>query len=127
MNTPDRPVDGLLPDEWEKLSPLVDAILDAPVERRAAVRADVSGGDPDLRAMLERLVAECEREMPLLNRPAVERFDQLLDEGVAPRRRGRPHRTDTVVVGMARVYAPVTSSTTAMSPSRWCGPNWLPR
>ena len=107
MNTPDRPVDGFLPDEWEKLAPLVDAILDAPVERRAAVLADVSGGNPDLRATLERLVAECEQELPLLDRPAVERFDQLLDEGVAlPDVVADRYRTGHEVGrgGMARVY-----------------------
>ena len=107
VNTPDRPGDGLLPDEWEKLSPFVDAILDAPVDRRAAVLSQMSGGDPDVRARLERLVAECEREMPLLDRPAVERFDQLLDEGVAlPDVVADRYRTGHEVGrgGMARVY-----------------------
>ena len=107
VNTPDRPGDGLLPDEWEKLAPLVDAVLDAPVEQRAAVLSQVSGGDPDLRATLERLVAECERELPLLNRPAVERFDQLLDEAVPlPDVVADRYRTGHEVGrgGMARVY-----------------------
>ena len=107
VNTPDRPGDGLLPDEWEKLAPLVDAVLDAPVERRAAILSQVSGGDPDVRAMVERLVAECEREMPLLNRPAVERFDQLLDEAVPlPEVVADRYRTGHEVGrgGMARVY-----------------------
>jgi serine/threonine protein kinase/Tfp pilus assembly protein PilF len=106
-DTPADSGNGLLPDEWEKLAPLVDAILDAPVERRAAVLADVSDGNPDLRATLERLVAECQREMPLLDRPAVERFDQLLDEGVAlPDVVADRYRTGHEVGrgGMARVY-----------------------
>ena len=106
-DTPVDPRDGLLPDEWEKLAPLVDAVLDAPVERRAAVLSEVSGGDPAVRVAIEKLVAECERELPLLNRPAVERFDQLLDEGVGlPDMVADRYRTGHEVGrgGMARVY-----------------------
>jgi len=71
--------ESLLPGNWKELAPLVDAVLDAPPERRSAVLTELSAGDPGRRAALERLVAECERDMPLLNRPAAERFDYLLD------------------------------------------------
>ena len=67
----------LSPDQWQQLESLVDALLDTPPERRAALLAEVSGGDPDRRAELERLVAECERAYPLLDRPAIERFGDL--------------------------------------------------
>ena len=62
-----------LPD-WTELAPLVDAVLDAPPEQRAALIVELSGGDPAARARVERLVAECERDMPLLDRAAAERF-----------------------------------------------------
>lgn len=72
------------PDEWRRLEPLVDAVLDAPHDRRAALAAELSGGDAALRAELERLVAECERAYPLLERPAAERFADVLDEAMPP-------------------------------------------
>jgi serine/threonine-protein kinase len=75
---PERPVSSpLSPDQWQQLESLVDALLDTPPERRAALLAEVTGGDPDRRAELERLVAECERAYPLLDRPAIERFGDL--------------------------------------------------
>jgi serine/threonine-protein kinase len=69
----------LSPDQWQQLESLVDALLDTPPERRAALFAEVSGGDPIRRAELERLVAECERTYPLLDQPATERFAALVD------------------------------------------------
>jgi serine/threonine-protein kinase len=71
---------SLLPSNWAELRPLVDAVLDEPVERRAAILDEVSRGDPDLREELSRIVAECERDLPLLDRPAAERFSGLFDE-----------------------------------------------
>src|SRR5262245_44373977 len=56
----------LSPDQWHQLESLVDALLDTPPERRAALFAKVSGGDPARREELERLVAACERTYPLL-------------------------------------------------------------
>jgi len=53
-------------------------LLDTPPERRAVLFAEVSGGDPVRRAELERLVAECERAYPLLDRPAADRFAALI-------------------------------------------------
>ena len=69
----------LSPDQWQQLESLVDALLDTPPERRAALFAEVSGGDPERRAELERLVAACERAYPLLDKPASERFAALVD------------------------------------------------
>ena len=68
-----------VPDSWSHFSTLVDALLDAPPEHREALIAELSQGDPIRRAELERLVVDCEREAPLLARPAAERFASLLD------------------------------------------------
>jgi serine/threonine-protein kinase len=77
---PERPVSSpLSPDQWQQIESLVDALLDTPPERRAALFAEVSGGDPARRAELERLVAECERAYPLFDKPAAERFAALVD------------------------------------------------
>jgi len=75
-----------LKDEWSRLEPLIDAVLDvAPVERPALI-AELSRGDAALQANLERLVDECEREYPLLDQPATERFAELFvdDDVVFP-------------------------------------------
>ena len=58
------------------MEPLVDAILDTPPERRAALLDELSGRDAARRVELERLVAECERGFPLLDRSAAERFTE---------------------------------------------------
>ena len=76
MSSP-RPIST---DEWRQLESLVDTLLDTPPERRAALFAEVSGGDESRRAELERLVAECERAHPLLDQPAAERFAALVDD-----------------------------------------------
>ncbi len=67
---------GSLPsiDEWRRLEPLIDAMLDAPPESRAAVAAQVSGGDANCRQELIRLAAKCESACPLLDRSAAECF-----------------------------------------------------
>ena len=53
-----------------QLESVVDALLDTPPERRAALFDQMSNGDPHRRAQLERLVAECERPHPLLDHGA---------------------------------------------------------
>ena len=68
------------PDQWRHLESLVDALLDTPPERRAALLAEMSGGDPARLAELERLVEECERPRPLLDQPAAVRFAALVDD-----------------------------------------------
>jgi serine/threonine-protein kinase len=44
-------------ERWESLAPLVDAVLDQPVERRQAYISEISGGDATLAAELGRFVA----------------------------------------------------------------------
>ena len=77
--------------------------------RREALLAQLSAGDSERRQTLERLVAECEARLPLFDRPAVERFDQLLGEDDAftlPALLGGRYRTGHEVGrgGMALVY-----------------------
>jgi eukaryotic-like serine/threonine-protein kinase len=103
---PPRP---LLPDDWRTLSPLVDAVLDAPPERREAVLDAVSAGDAARRAAIARLVAECETGAPMLDRPAAERFAGLvLDEDgtTLPETLGGRYGIQRELGrgGMARVY-----------------------
>ena len=101
--------DSLLPPSWRELQSLVDTVLDTPPERRDAVLAEVSAGDPERRAALERLVAECECDAPLLDRPAAERFARLLGEESEiplPETLGGRYRIDREVGrgGMALVH-----------------------
>jgi serine/threonine-protein kinase len=72
----------LTPNDWQELEALIDQVLDSPPERRAALMAELSGGNEARRAELERLVAECEQAYPLLDRPVAERFATLLDDHV---------------------------------------------
>ena len=71
-------------DEWRRLEPLLDAVLDAEPDRRAALLAELSDGDAARRAELERLVAECERAYPPLERSAVDRFAAVLGAETPP-------------------------------------------
>ena len=100
---------SLLPDRWQELSPLVDAVLDAPLELRSSVLAQLTADDPRLRAELERLVDECERAVPMLDRPVAEGFSRLLvEDGAAtvPATLGGRYQIEREVGrgGMARVY-----------------------
>src|SRR6478672_7526788 len=72
-----------LPDDWAELASLVDLLLDAAPEQRPALIAELSGNDATRRAALERLLAECERESPLFDRPATERFASLFADDFA--------------------------------------------
>ena len=73
---------SILPPRWAELAPLVDEVLDAPPGQREAILERLTRDNPDRRADLELLVMECERELPLLSRPAAESFAQLFaDEG----------------------------------------------
>ena len=71
-------------ESWSTLAALVDVLLDAVPPQRAALIAELSAGDATRQAELERLVAECETEPPLLSMPAAERFAALFDD-YAPR------------------------------------------
>jgi eukaryotic-like serine/threonine-protein kinase len=66
------------PEQWRRLEPLLDAVLDAPPDRRPALVAELSGDDAARGAELERLVAECERVHPLLDALAPGRFAAVL-------------------------------------------------
>ncbi|MFI5310418.1 MAG: protein kinase [Gemmatimonadales bacterium] len=70
----------MLPRDWLELAPLVDQLLDTPPDERPALLAQLSAGSSARQLELAGLVEECERSMPLLERPAVERFDQLAVE-----------------------------------------------
>ncbi len=76
--------DSVLPPNWDELAPLVDAVLDAPPERRGAIIDELCTGDPRRRNELQEIVNECERESPLLNRPAAEGFAELLGDSSGP-------------------------------------------
>ena len=106
------------PEYWSQLSARIDALLDAGPERRRELVAEWSAGDPAVRAELERLLEDCEREPPLLDRPAAERFADLLEtqsarfpEALA----GRYHLTRELG-GWRPSISPATSSTRAMWP-----------
>ena len=71
------------PADWAELASLVDVLLDAAPERRPALIAKLSGNDATRRAALERLLADCERESALFDRPATERFASLFAEDFA--------------------------------------------
>jgi TolB-like protein len=94
---------------WEDLSPLIDAVLDAAPERRAALIIELSAGNPAQQKVLEHLVAECERDTPLFERLAAERFAGLADEAaesLLPALLGDRYRVGRELGrgGMARVY-----------------------
>jgi serine/threonine-protein kinase len=67
----------LLPPEWDTLSPLLDTVLDAPPDRREALIMELTAGDATRANALRKLVSECERGLPLLDRSAGERFGAL--------------------------------------------------
>src|SRR5687767_6558972 len=106
---PSGTADSLLPNNWRELQSLVDTVLDTPPERRDAVLTEMSAGDSERRAALEHLVAECECDSPLLDRPAAERFAGLLYEEPEiplPETLGGRYRIDREVGrgGMALVH-----------------------
>ncbi len=79
-----RDPDSLLPPNWAELVPLIDIVLDEPIERRGVLLDQLSDGNIARREELKRLVEDCERESPLLNRPAIEGFAALFDEVEEP-------------------------------------------
>ena len=63
---------------------MLDALLDASGDQRSALLDSLSAGDTAARHELARLVAECERDLPVITGQATERFSALCDEtGVA--------------------------------------------
>ena len=101
--------DELLPRDWAELAPLVDQVLDAAPEQRAALISELAAGNGAKQRALEYLVVECERDVPLLNKVAAERFDVLAREPEAsllPELLAERYRTGRELGrgGMARVY-----------------------
>jgi TolB-like protein len=98
----------LLPPDWAELAPLLDAVLDAPPDKRPGLITELSGGDPARERALSQLVAECERESPLLEAGVSERFAGLADEDetLLPGMLGDRYRVGRELGrgGMARVY-----------------------
>ena len=99
----------MLPDDWAALAPLVDDVLDASTTDRAALIDQLCGGDAVRAAKLHALIAECERDVPLLDHPAAERFSGLLDdapEQPLPAVLGDRYRIEREIGrgGMARVF-----------------------
>ena len=71
------------PNNWAELEPLIDRVLDTPPAERLALIERLSGGDAARRAELERLIAECSAAHALLDRPAAERFSELMNDETA--------------------------------------------
>jgi serine/threonine-protein kinase len=65
---------------WARLSPLIDAAFELSPEERSRYIETVCADDPDLRADLERLLAEFEKSDSLIDRAATERFALLLED-----------------------------------------------
>ena len=97
-----------LPPDWEDVGPLVDVLLDTPAADRDAVLDKLSNGNAGRRAELKELVMECERALPLLDRPAIEGFPSLFNpsEGSVPPVLGGRYEIAREVGrgGMARVF-----------------------
>lgn len=70
----------LTAERWARIAPHIDALLDLPLEERAAYMHRVSGDDLQMRGDLERLLAETRRGDSLIDRAATERFSLLLED-----------------------------------------------
>ncbi len=112
MTPPVRPSQGrkpILPHGWAELQPLLDTLLDAEPAEREGLLSKLTAEDPAGRAQLEHLLAECERDVPMLGATAVERFDHLVNETPPPELSGTlggRYRIQRELGhgGMARVY-----------------------
>jgi hypothetical protein len=95
-------------EEWHRLESVVDALLDAPPNRRAALLAKLGAGDAARQAEIMRVVAECERAYPPLEGVAADRFAAVFadDEISLPEVLGGRYRLGCEVGrgGMAIVY-----------------------
>ncbi len=82
--TPLRRPAKISTEQWSRLEPVLDALLDAAPEERPALLDSLSAGDAGVRRELDALLTECERELPIITGQATERFAALCDEtGVA--------------------------------------------
>ena len=67
-------------EHWERLAPLVDAVLDQPVDRRRAFIAEISGGDETLAAELSRFVETKEGDGSIFEAAGRERTELLSND-----------------------------------------------
>ncbi len=72
------------PERWKLLEPLIDTVAELPRDRWPAFLDDTCRDDPGLRAELEILLLEYDRNDTLLDHPAAERFASLLGEVATP-------------------------------------------
>jgi serine/threonine-protein kinase len=93
-------------DEWRELEPMIDAVLDAPPDRRGAASLEPHDIDDERRAELARVADECEADLPLLRQPAAERFASLFDHVPMPEMLADRYRIREEIGrgGMAIVY-----------------------
>ncbi len=77
-------LEGITPERWKAVEPLLERVLELEPERRAAFLDEGCSGDPDLRAAVERLLAACERAEPLLESPAPVVYSALLAPAPEP-------------------------------------------
>jgi len=82
-STPPNDDASFLPPNWTELEPLLDELLDTPAEERAARLVALSGGNAALQRQLERLLAESQRGMSLLDGPPGRGFPELVNEDLA--------------------------------------------
>ena len=100
---------SFLPPSWTDLHPLLDQLLDAPSEERAACVVALSGGNAALQRQLEQLLAESDRDLPLLNQAVAHCFDDLVKDepaGALPQLLAGRYRVGRELGrgGMASVY-----------------------
>jgi serine/threonine-protein kinase len=90
------------PNDWRRIEHLIDAVLDAPPDRRDVVARELSGGDDAVYARLQSLAADCAKNHRLLDRPAAERFAALF--GPEPFPIPETHLTDRLSAAVADRY-----------------------
>jgi serine/threonine-protein kinase len=89
-------------DQWQRISAILDAVLELPVSDRAAYLDTACNGDPSLRHVLDELLAASDASATFLSTPAGEKFAPLvaaIDEALAPSIHGLEGR----VVGAYRI------------------------
>ncbi len=87
----------LSPERWKALEPVVDAALELTDAERRRFVDDKCGRDSVARAEIEWMIAECLRDDPALDRPAIERFASLFEGSAAE------HPVPSVVAGRFRL------------------------
>lgn len=65
-------MDPLEPRNWTRISPILDAVLDADPSERGVILSEMTAGDAELRLAVEHLLPASDAEADLLSRPAPE-------------------------------------------------------